>query len=112
MSETKPSEERTKVQKNLPITYGLKQKTVDTAKIFGVCIFIVMGIYMVQAIGYSFQKYVIENDKGLNSQVLMGVFDILVWGFIIFIIVMVSPPFRKFFFKMFGSNPEESETEK
>lgn len=112
MSENKETEKKTKVEKTLTISYGLKQKTVDTAKIFAVCIFIVMGIYMVQVIGYSFQKYAIESDKGLDFQVLMGVVNILVWGFIIFIIVMVSPPFRKFFFKMFGSNPEESETEK
>jgi hypothetical protein len=105
-------DKKLKEQINLTLSYVLTQRKEDTIKIFGISIFIVMSIYMVQVIGYTFQKYVIENDNGLTSQFLNGIFGMLIWGFLLFIIVMASPPFRKFLFKMFGSNPEESETEK
>jgi hypothetical protein len=57
----------------------------------------------VQTVEYTFQKYVIENPSGLLSQIGAGVEGMVVWALIIFGIVMVFPPFRRFFFEMFGS---------
>jgi uncharacterized membrane protein required for colicin V production len=92
----------------------LKQKIKNSVKIFGICVFIVTSIYIVQTIGYSFEKYVIESDKGLVNQVLTGIFGMVMWGFVIFFIVMISRPFRNFFLKWFNvdSEPEKAEKKK
>jgi len=92
----------------------LKQTIKNTLKIFGICLLIAMGIYLVQTIGYSFEKYVLESKNGWVSQFLAGMFGIVGWAFIIFLIVMFSPTFRRFFLKWFNvdSETENSEEEK
>lgn len=69
--------------------------------IFGTCVLIAASIYLVQMIGLSFQS-ILENSKDAYYVLAASIAGMLVWGTLIFIIVMVSPPFRKLLFAMFG----------
>lgn len=69
-----------------------------------------MSIYLVQIIGYSFEKAILESE-GVFNQILASILGMLMWGVIVFLIVMLSPPFRNFFLKWFNVDSETEKTD-
>jgi hypothetical protein len=78
-----------------------KQRIENGVKIFVTCVYISAVIYLVAVITDAYTKYVITVKDQL-SQILFSLFSIVLFGFLIFIAVMVSKPFRRFFFRAFG----------
>lgn len=87
----------------------LRQKIKENSELFAICIYIAMSIFVVQVVSYAFQKYVIEGTD-LLSQIIMAIFTIILWAIIIFVLVKISSPFRKFLLRMFGVDTNKSET--
>lgn len=78
-----------------------RQKIENYVKIFITCVYISMVIYLLAVITYAYTEYVIT-DGDLVSQISYAILSMLLFGFLIFIIVMVSKPFRRILFRAFG----------
>jgi glucan phosphoethanolaminetransferase (alkaline phosphatase superfamily) len=78
-----------------------RQKIENGVKIFATCVYISAVIYLIAVITEAYTKYVLT-VKDLSFQILFSILAIAFFGFLIFIIVMVSKPFRRYLFKAFG----------
>ena len=88
-----------------------EKKTIQNkSKLFAICIFIALGIGLTEVVAYGFQAIF-----GISNPILWGlmfIFESLLWGVIIFGIVLISPPFRRFILRMFGADTDKSEIPK
>lgn len=69
------------------------------------CVIIAGIIYAVAVIENYYQKNILENP---NAQPLFIIASILFIGFLVLLLVLVSPPFGKALFRVFGLEEGES----
>jgi D-alanyl-lipoteichoic acid acyltransferase DltB (MBOAT superfamily) len=87
---------------------NLGKKVKKNLGLFATCVYISMGIFVVQVISYAFQKYVIEGTD-MTSQIVMAIITMILWAIFLFVLFKISSPFRKFLLRMFGVDTDKSD---
>lgn len=79
---------------------NVKQKLKHALRTYLLCVYIAAIIYMVLIIENYYQKNILENP---DAQTWFAIPSILFMGFMIFLLIIFSPLFREFLFRMFGA---------
>lgn len=75
---------------------------INNYTLLSVCIYISFAVAITQVISFLIQKYFLENSDPLSA-FIMFIFIVLVFGVLIFILVLAFKPFRNFLLKMYGA---------
>jgi len=91
------------MNKSKRIQPNIKQKIRHTIRNYLLCVYIAIIIYVVLIVENFFQKNLLENP---NAQAWFVIASILFMGFMIFLLTLFSPLFRRFLFRMFGEDED------
>jgi len=86
----------------------LKLRIKNNSKLLVICIYVSMSIYVLVVIEDYYHNVVIANPD-LYFKATFGVFAIVVFGFVIFLLVKMSKPFGNMLLKTFGVDVKEKE---
>lgn len=86
-------------------TLDLKMSIKQNSQLLSTCIYIAFAIAFTQVISSAIQKYFIDNPNPLAA-FLMFIIIVVLYGGVIFILVKISPTFKKFLLRMFGAKAD------
>jgi hypothetical protein len=81
------------------------------AVLFRACIFIALGIGLTSVVDYSFQTVLKIPLSDPILWLIVFVFTTIIWGLMIFLMLTVLPPFKKFLLKWFATDVDDEQTE-
>jgi uncharacterized membrane protein YgaE (UPF0421/DUF939 family) len=84
-------------------------KKQEKSKLLSICIFIALGIGLTTVIAYSFEAVTKIPISNPISWILAFIFTTLIWALMVFLMLIFSPPFKKFMLKWFASDYEDEQ---